>query len=210
MRVKTGLRLLNLTDFLKGNFKIMDASNTKNIYIVITQTGTVLSRILKRITKAEYNHVSLGLSEDLQTLYSFGRKFARNPFIGGFIIESPNYGTFKHFSNTKALVLALPIENEKFEAISEYINDMVSNRKKYKYNYFGLWFAAFNLCLKFNNRYYCSEFVRDVLKKIEIEGSDKMEDIVQPIHFLDIPNTTEYYCGKLSKFADKNYVYTYK
>ena len=101
-------------------------------------------------------------------------------------------------------------ENEKFEAISEYINDMVSNRKKYKYNYFGLWFAAFNLCLKFNNRYYCSEFVRDVLKKIEIEGSDKMEDIVQPIHFLDIPNTTEYYCGKLSKFADKNYVYTYK
>ena len=28
----------------------------KQIFIVITQTGTMLSRILKRITGAEYNH----------------------------------------------------------------------------------------------------------------------------------------------------------
>lgn len=188
----------------------MESTKTQQIYIVISQTGTILSRILKRITGAEYNHVSLSLSENLQTLYSFGRKYPRNPFLGGFVTESPNYGTFKYFSNTKVLVLALPIENEKYEAISEFINYMVDNRKKYKYNYFGLWFAAVNLCLKFNNRYYCSEFVRDVLRKFEIEGSEKMADIVQPIHFLDLPNTTEYYCGKLSKFADKNYVYTYK
>lgn len=34
----------------------------KQIFIVITQTGTMLSRILKRITGAEYNHASLSLS----------------------------------------------------------------------------------------------------------------------------------------------------
>ena len=45
----------------------------KQIFIVITQTGTMLSRILKRITGAEYNHASLSPSQDLTTMRSFGR-----------------------------------------------------------------------------------------------------------------------------------------
>ena len=45
---------------MNGNNK-----HNKQIFIVISQTGTVLSRILKRITGAEYNHASLSLSQDL-------------------------------------------------------------------------------------------------------------------------------------------------
>ena len=44
---------------------------TKQIYIVISQTGTILSRILKLVTKAEYNHASISLVPDLNTMYSF-------------------------------------------------------------------------------------------------------------------------------------------
>ena len=54
--------------------------NNKQIFIVISQTGTVLSRILKRITGAEYNHASLSLSPDLKKMYSFGRRHPYNPF----------------------------------------------------------------------------------------------------------------------------------
>ena len=64
----------------------------KQIFIVITQTGTMLSRILKRITGAEYNHASLSLSRDLTRMYSFGRRHPYNPFWGGFVIESPPRG----------------------------------------------------------------------------------------------------------------------
>ena len=38
---------------------------------VISQTGTLLSRILKQITGAEYNHASISLSRDLERMYSF-------------------------------------------------------------------------------------------------------------------------------------------
>lgn len=72
----------------------------KQIFIVITQTGTMLSRILKRITGAEYNHASLSLSQDLTRMYSFGRRHPYNPFWGGFVIESPHAGTFRRFSDT--------------------------------------------------------------------------------------------------------------
>ena len=73
------------------------SNQNKQLYIVISQTGTLLSRILKQITDAEYNHASISLSRDLERMYSFGRRHPYNPFWGGFVIESPSTGTFKRF-----------------------------------------------------------------------------------------------------------------
>lgn len=71
----------------------MTAVKTQDhLYIVVSQTGTLLSRVLKLITGAQYNHVSLGLQPDLEYMYSFGRKNPYNPFYGGFVIESPKWG----------------------------------------------------------------------------------------------------------------------
>lgn len=75
------------------------SNQNKQLYIVISQTGTLLSRILKQITGAEYNHASISLSRDLERMYSFGRRHPYNPFWGGFVIESPRTGTFKRFRN---------------------------------------------------------------------------------------------------------------
>ena len=77
------------------------SNQNRQLYIVISQTGTLLSRILKQITGAEYNHASISLSRDLERMYSFGRRHPYNPFWGGFVIESPRTGTFKRFSETK-------------------------------------------------------------------------------------------------------------
>ena len=60
------------------------SNQNKQLYIVISQTGTLLSRILKQITGAEYNHASISLSRDLERMYSFGRRHPYNPFWGGF------------------------------------------------------------------------------------------------------------------------------
>ena len=67
------------------------------IYVVLTYTGTVLSRFVKLFTKGEYSHVSISLDENLEEMYSFGRINPYIPFWGGFVQESPHYGTFKRF-----------------------------------------------------------------------------------------------------------------
>ena len=174
-------------------------ADQKHIYIVISQTGTLLSRILKRITGAEYNHASLCLSDNLQYMYSFGRMNAYNPFCAGFVTESPNFGTFKRFSNTRVTVLELDISEEKYNQINEFIKQMLRNRKKYHYNYLGLWLAALHITRTKENCYYCSEFVRDILKRHEIAGAEKLCGIVQPIHFLTL-GYAPIYCGKLSEY----------
>ena len=65
----------------------------KKIYIILTHTGTVLSRIIKIYTKDEFSHVSIALDKDLKQMYSFGRLNPYNPFIGGFIHEYINSGS---------------------------------------------------------------------------------------------------------------------
>lgn len=185
---------------LRGDYTVA-AEETQHIYLVISQTGTVLSRILKRITGAEYNHVSLGLKEDLSSMYSFGRKNPYNPFWGGFVTESPHSGTFKRFYNTKVIVLALEIDNVRYASICKMIEQMLLDPKKYHYNYLGLFLAAFKIVHKAPNCYYCSEFVKYVLQKHGIDGSESLAPIIQPMHFLNIPNTSRIYSGKLSEYS---------
>ena len=52
----------------------------RKIYIVLSQSGSMVSFILKLITKTPYNHVSISIEDDCKPMYSFGRKYAYFPF----------------------------------------------------------------------------------------------------------------------------------
>lgn len=182
----------------------MKAANPqKQLYIVISQTGTLLSRILKFITGAEYNHASISVSEDLEQMYSFGRRHPYNPFWGGFVMESPHTGTFKRFSNTKIIVLALPISEELRREILRRLVKMYEQREEYHYNYLGLFLAGIHIHRKKDGCYYCSEFVRDILIEFQINGADKLSPVVHPTHFGELPDSKIIYQGKLSEYNAK-------
>lgn len=55
---------------------------TKKLYIVISQTGSIISKMLKAITGDQYNHVSISLDPRLRVMYSFGRLYPNFPFPG--------------------------------------------------------------------------------------------------------------------------------
>ena len=173
----------------------------KELFIVISQTGSFISRLLKFITGAEFNHVSLCLKSDLKLMYSFGRKKPYFPFPGGFVLESPDFGTFKFFSNTNILVLGLKIDSKKYHLIEEHINNMLLQQKKYKYNYIGVVLAGFKICYKSPNKYYCSEFVRDILYIHNVKGTEKICGIVEPMDFINLPDITHIYSGKLKNYC---------
>ncbi|MBO5968214.1 MAG: hypothetical protein J6S14_06925 [Clostridia bacterium] len=176
---------------------------SKTIYIVISQTGTALSRILKFITGAKYNHASLSLVPDLSTMYSFGRTNPYNPFHGGFVTESPHYGTFKRFSGTKVEVLSISVSEGQYTNLEQMLEGMAKNKKRYHYNYLGLFLAGAKIHYKQANSYYCSEFVKEMLVRNGIREARDLADIVEPMLFLTLPNANHVYSGKLKDFANK-------
>ena len=160
----------------------------KSIYIILSQTGTMFSKALKFFTGAEYNHASISLSPTLNKMYSFGRLNPYNPFIGGFVQEGKDIGTFKRFSKTKAMVLEIKINCDQYEKIKFMIEYLSKNKIQFKYNYLGVFFALFRKDYEVKHRYYCSQFVRACLVYLGIENADNLPKIIKPIDFLKLQN----------------------
>ena len=89
----------------------------KKMYIILAHTGTVLATIIKYYTKDEFSHASIALDADLEEMYSFGRLNPYNPFIGSFVHEHINKGTFKRFKNTRAKVYSFFVTDEQYERL---------------------------------------------------------------------------------------------
>lgn len=177
------------------------AEKNHNLYIVITQSGSILSKTLKLVTRAPYNHVSLSLETDLHEMYSFGRLNPRNPVIGGFVMESPHSGTFARFHKTKAVVLCKPITEKQFVALSKHLETMYNRRQQYRYDIIGLLLAAFKVKYTRKNKYYCSEWVKEMLLRHKVAKKSQFKKITKPIHFMDLDDTKLIYRGRLKDFA---------
>ena len=122
----------------------------KKVYVIMSHTGTILSRLIRINTGAEYTHVSISLDENLRRMYSFGRIYPHIAFIGGFVRESKHYGTFKRFKNTEVSILELEVTERQYAEITENIFYIRKNKKKYRFNILGLVIAGLN---KKRNKY---------------------------------------------------------
>lgn len=174
------------------------------IYVVVSYTGTFLSRTIRWITGAQYSHASLSLESSLDTMYSFGRVKTWNPFWGGFVQESSDRRPFRRFCDVPIAVVAIPVSSITYEALHAYLDKMYQMRDSYHYNYRGLLLAAFHRSYHSPNHYYCSEFVQDLLLRFQILSPDQYKDIVHPIHLLNIENGQTIYEGTMQQYIGKN------
>ena len=175
----------------------------KKVYIVLAHTGTILSRIIKIVTGAEYTHASIALDEDLDKMYSFGRKYSYIAFIGGFVKEGSNIGTFKRFYNTEISVYELKVTNEQYENVCQTIEYVKEHKDEYKFNIIGLALAGINKKLNREKTYYCAEFVRAVLEKSGI-STKELPKVIKPEHFKDLNGTELIYKGLFKAYKNRN------
>lgn len=66
--------------------------SNRNVYIVVTRTNTIPSRVIRIYTGSPYNHVSLTLDGRLEDMVSFGRLHPFTPVPGGFVHEGKTKG----------------------------------------------------------------------------------------------------------------------
>ena len=169
----------------------------KKIYIILTYTGTILSKIVKIYTRREYSHVSISLKEDLTKMYSFGRINPYNPFSGGFVHEEIDKGTFKRFKKTKTKIYSLEISEEKYEKLESIIEQMKAKKNLYKFNVIGLLGILLNVKIKREKYFYCAEFVKYVLEQSQVL---ELPELVKPEDFEKVSGISEIYRGVLREY----------
>ncbi len=170
----------------------------KEIYIILTHTGTVLSNIVRAYTKKPFSHVSIALDKDLQQMYSFGRLKPSNPFFGGFVHEYIHKGTFKRFYNTRTKIYSLEVTEEQYEKMKEIIDKMERQKEKYKFNILGLFAVAFNIKVRRENALYCAEFVKYLFDESKINND--LPEIIKPVDFEKIKGVKQVYKGLLRNY----------
>lgn len=172
----------------------------KTVYIVVSNTGSVFTRMIGMYTRQPYNHVSISFDEELKVMYSFGRKLPWNPLIGGFVEEGVNKGTYARFPKTTAQVLSLNVSDESYGKLREEIDNFVLNKEKYKYNLLGVLGVIIGKEVKRSNAYFCSEFVTNTLYNSDVKLWDTPAYMVKPYDYSTNKRLKLLYEGKLSDY----------
>ena len=79
----------------------MDGEKNKSLYVIVSMTGTLPSRLIRRREKSEFSHVSISLDRRLHHMYSFGRLCKWMIYPGGLVHEIPDRNVYRRFPHTK-------------------------------------------------------------------------------------------------------------
>ena len=169
------------------------------VYILLTQTTSVLTRLIKFCTKKPYNHASLAFDERLEYTYSFGRIHPHDPLIGGFSHERLDAGVFK---DAECQLLGLDVTPEQYEKMRERIADIEANQTKYKFNLIGLFGTKFNFNLDRKHAFFCSQFVSKVLQEVGLFPEDFPPHLVTPTDLINHINLSVEYQGSLADYLE--------
>ena len=172
----------------------------KKIYILLTDTGTLFTKFIKLYTKKPYNHASLSFDSELSEVYSFGRKTARNPFIGGFVKEDVNEGLFKQ---ANCAIYSLTVNDVQIQKMNHYIKEIETQKEEYRYNLLGLFGFIFNKPIKRKKAFFCSQFVATVLKECNIIDFGKSPSLVAPNDLQKVLKFKFVYEGELKAYQNK-------
>lgn len=159
------------------------SSGMRDVYIILTNTGTLLNRVIGLYTKDEYNHCSLSMVEDLSEMYSFGRVTPYNPFTGGFVKEDVYTGIYSYFPKTKTKILKLRVTHYGYKLMCEKIDAFESLRGELSYNLSGYLGVILDRPYEREDAYFCSQFVALTLIGAGVLSFEKSYSLVVPSDF---------------------------
>jgi len=172
----------------------------KDVYIMITQTGTKFSKVLQLFTQAPYNHASIALDENLESLYSFARQNLYIPIFAGFVKEDINNGVYKSHDNTLCEIYRISISDKQYISLQKSIEEFEKNEDKYGYNFLGLITMLFNIPYHRAHHYVCSQFVAYLLHDSKSINFKKHYSLIRPHDFTSLSELDLVYSGKLSNY----------
>lgn len=169
------------------------------LYVLFSRSNTWPSRIIYRFTPGEYTHVALALERDLQALYSFGRLYEQLPLPGGFVTESIHTGIYGRCGESICRVCRVPVSEAGYRRTEKLLRFMQRQKRFYHYNLFGTVLCALQISRKRRARFFCSEFVAEVLHRAGAVALPKTPHLMRPCDILTLPELETIYEGPLCR-----------
>lgn len=152
----------------------------KKIYILLTRSGTWVSRLIGLATKDTYTHASISFEETLQPMYSFSRKFVNLPLPAGLRVEPLDTGFYKKYDSIPCALYELDVADRVYYAARAEVERMMQDAAHCPFNLIGLLLCRMEIPFHRENQYFCSEFVSEVLTRSHALSTPKAPSLMRP------------------------------
>jgi len=152
----------------------------KAIYILLTDTGSFLAKMIQYCTGEQLSHVSIAFDSELSEVYSFGRRYQENPLIGGFVREDLRGPLF---TQSPCALYRLSVDECTYDRIRIQVEHFIQHEAQYRYNFLGMFAVFFRYNWERENHYFCSQFVATVLKNADLPLIGKSPALTTPADF---------------------------
>ena len=170
----------------------------KTIYILLTRSGTLLSKLVYAVTGASYTHASMAFDGELNCLYSSTRKNGYTMFPAGPSKEYLNKGVFRLRGDAPCALYALEVTDEAYVRARRRAEHMMARGELYRFNTLGLILCALHIRWQRRRHYFCSQFVSEVLQKSGALELPKPSTLMHPSDYAELPELRCLYRGTLA------------
>lgn len=176
----------------------------KNIYILLMRSTTPLSRIVHLVTGDKYTHVSLAFNEALEPLYSSTRKNGEDMFPAGPCEEYLDRGYLKRHPSTPCALYKISVSDEAFDKAKEDVERFMAESDSYGFNIAGLVFCQLGHPLRRERKYFCSQFVSEILAKSGAISLPKEPCLMKPSDYAHMLESKCCYVGPIGRLSLRN------
>lgn len=169
----------------------------KNVFIILTKSESVPSRLIGFFTHDKFTHSSIAFEDDLRVMYSFARKYSYLPLPAGLVEEQTDRGFYKKQKDIPCAVLKLKVPDKVYYRMKYKVREMMNRRDDYKYSVLGLLMCGMNIAVDIPDHYFCSQFVAYVLSESGAMEFDKPASLIHPSDFYRMKQFSRIYEGKL-------------
>lgn len=176
----------------------------RKIYIMLTKSETILSKIVHLITKDEYTHVSIAFEDSMHVFYSSSRKNGRTLFPAGPCREHLFIGYFNRHPNIPCTVYELEVENDVYEKAKEEVDRIMNKDHEFHFNIIGLLLCRLNISYDRQYNFFCSQFVGEILHRSKAVRLPKKSSLMRPVDYMKLPGISCYFSGTVMDFSNKH------
>ena len=169
----------------------------KQVYVLLTRTGTFPARIIHAFKGGTFTHTSLSLTPGTDRLYSYARRKIKNPLCAGLITENIHTEVFAQYPDCHCALYRIDVSDAAYERMQKKIDYFFDNYARAKYNFLGMIPMALGIKIKRKLRLTCSQFVAIVMDSSEEIELPKDPYLMLPDDFMSIGGVTLVYDGVL-------------
>lgn len=175
----------------------------KKIYILLTRSTTVLSKMVGLFTSDQYTHVSISFEESLQPMYSSSRKNGETLFPAGPCTENFYQGYLKKHPQIPCALYELNVSDEVYYAAKAEVEQIIAHADEYGFNIIGLMLCGMNIPYHRSDSYFCSQFVGEILHKSRAIKLPKDTSLMRPSDYMTIPELVCRFTGRLQELLQR-------